>query len=77
MRFTVSHAVRVDDTVVIPKGAEATGFIVDGAKKRLFGIGGKMTFRLKSVGAVDGQRVTIRATPDGKSSKRQLKPAKA
>ena len=77
VRFTVSHAVRVDDTVVIPKGAEATGFIVDGAKKKIFGIGGKMTFRLKSVAAVNGQRVTIRATPDGKSSKRQLKPATA
>jgi serine/threonine protein kinase/class 3 adenylate cyclase len=77
VRFTVSHAVRVDDTVVILKGAEATGFIVDGAKKRIFGIGGKMTFRLASVAAVNGQEVTIRATPDGKSPKRQLKPAKA
>jgi hypothetical protein len=47
VRFKVAHDVRVEDTVVIPKGAEAVGVIVDGAKKKIFGIGGKMTFRLE------------------------------
>jgi len=75
VRFRVAHDVRVEDTVVIPKGAEAIGVIVDGARKKILGIGGKITFRLKSVDAVNGQHVTIRATEaphrDG-SSKRPV-----
>jgi hypothetical protein len=80
VRFKVAHDVRVEDTVVIPKGAEAVGVIVDGAKKKVFGIGGKMTFRLERVNAVDGQKVAVRATPSRNRnglSKRLLKPATA
>ena len=75
VRFRVAHDVRVGDAVVIPKGAEAIGAIVDGAKKKILGIGGKVTFRLERVDAVGGQKVTIRATQaprrDG-SSKRPV-----
>ncbi len=80
VRFEVAHDVRVDDTVVIPKGSKAVGVIVDGAKRKILGIGGKMTFRLERVTAVGGQKVSIRATPsiDRKGiSKRALKPATA
>jgi hypothetical protein len=80
VRFRVAHDVQVEDTVVIPKGAEAIGVIVDGAKKKILGIGGKMTFRLESVIAVDGRKVTIRATPKPNRnglSKHGLKPANA
>jgi serine/threonine protein kinase len=62
VRFRVADDVRVEDTVVISKGAVATGVIVDAAKKRILGLGGKMTFRLKTVDAVDGQKVNIRST---------------
>jgi serine/threonine protein kinase len=62
LRFSVTDDVLVGDTVVISKGAAATGAIVDGAKKRLFGIGSRITFRLGRVNAVDGQRVALRAT---------------
>jgi hypothetical protein len=75
LRFKVSQDVVVGDTVVIPAGAEATGAIVDAAKKKILGMGSKMTFRLKKVEAVDGQKVNLRATPtpdrDG-SSKRPV-----
>jgi len=80
VRFEVAHDIRVEDTVVIEKGAEAIGAIVDGSKKKLLFIGGKMTFRLETVTAVDGQKVSIRATLSfdrNGISKRQLKPAKA
>jgi hypothetical protein len=74
-RFQVAHDLRVDGTVVVSKGAAAIGSIVDGAKKRILGIGGKMTFRLERVDAVDGRAMNIRATParsrDG-SSKRPV-----
>jgi serine/threonine protein kinase len=66
--------VRVDNTVVIAKGAAASGVIVDTAKKRILGLGGKMTFRLESVDALDGHKVNIRATPKprGNGSKRPM-----
>jgi len=73
LRFRVSHDVLVQDTVVIPTGAEAIGVIVDRTKKNVFGMGGKMTFRLEKVDAVEGQKVKIRATPardrDGSSQR--------
>jgi hypothetical protein len=62
VRFKVAHEVRVEDTVVIRRGAGAVGVIMDGARKRIFGIGGRVTFRLDSVDAVDGQKVMLRAT---------------
>ncbi len=72
VKFKVGHDVRVEDTVVIRRSAPAVGAIVDGAKRRVFGLGGRMTFRLDTVEAVDGQMVNLRATeanrPDSKRS---------
>ena len=72
VRLNVAHDVLVDYSVVIPKGARAVGAIVDGARKKILGIGGKITFRLESVAAVDGQNVSIRAT----ETPRQVGPSK-
>jgi hypothetical protein len=77
LQFQVATDVRVNDTVVIAKGAAATGAIVDAAKKKILGIGGKMTFRLVTVEAVDGEKVAIRVTPAARSDgppKRTLDP---
>ncbi|HEX4274932.1 MAG TPA: serine/threonine-protein kinase [Bryobacteraceae bacterium] len=75
LRFRVAEDVVAGGLVAIAKGAVATGSIVDGARKKLLIIRGKMTFRLDRVEAVDGQTVPVRATPerhrDG-SSKRTL-----
>jgi hypothetical protein len=60
IRFTVAEDLKVGDTVVIAKGAQATGEIVQAAKKRLFG-GSKATMRLTSVQTVDGGNHAIRA----------------
>jgi serine/threonine-protein kinase len=75
VQFKAVDDVRVNETVVIPKGAEASGVIVDAGKKKLLGLGGKMTFRLVTINAVNGQNVSIRATPDrgrGGVSKRRV-----
>ena len=63
VHFKAAADVRVNDTLVIAKGAPATGVIVDAAKKRILGLGGKMTFRLEQVVAIDGHKVSLRATP--------------
>ncbi|HTB11159.1 MAG TPA: serine/threonine-protein kinase [Bryobacteraceae bacterium] len=64
LHFTVVDGLKVGDTVVVAKGASVTGSIVEAAgKKKVFGLGGKMTFRLLQVDAVDGKKLNVRAEP--------------
>jgi serine/threonine-protein kinase len=74
LRFETADDVKIDGSIVIAKGAAATGAIVDGARRKLLVIRGRMTFQLDSVIAVDGQKVALRATPDRRdgSSKRPI-----
>jgi serine/threonine-protein kinase len=63
LRFQVDKDVRFGDAVVVAKGASVTGEVVDAAKKKLLVRAVKPTFRLLEVTAVDGSKLTIRATP--------------
>jgi serine/threonine-protein kinase len=64
LHFTVVDGLRVGDTVVIAKGSAVTGSILEAAgKKKIFGMGGKMTFRLTQADAVDGRKLNVRAEP--------------
>jgi serine/threonine-protein kinase len=63
LRFVIAEDFRAGDVVVVAKGAAVTGAIVDGAKKKFLGIGGKMSFALQQVDAVDGRKLSVRATP--------------
>jgi hypothetical protein len=64
LHFTVVDGLKIGDAVVIAKGAAVTGSIVEAAgKKKVFGLGSKMTFRLVQVEAVDGKKLNIRAEP--------------
>jgi serine/threonine protein kinase len=60
--FTVMDGLKVDDATVIPKGAVVTGEVTPEQGKKILGMGGKMTFRLIRVDAVDGQKLSVRAT---------------
>jgi len=64
LRFTVAESVRVGDTVVIAKGATVSGRIArEAGKKKFLGIGGgNATFQLQQVDAVDGKKLSVRAT---------------
>jgi serine/threonine-protein kinase len=62
--FTAADNVMVDGSVVIAKGAAATGRIVDGVKRKALVMRSKMTLLLESVDAVDGQKVALRATAE-------------
>jgi serine/threonine protein kinase len=62
LRFTVADAIRVEDGLVIAKGATVTGEVVEGAKKRFIGTS-KATYRLTQVDAIDGRKLNVRATP--------------
>ncbi|HWZ30407.1 MAG TPA: serine/threonine-protein kinase [Bryobacteraceae bacterium] len=68
IHFTVAQDFKAGDTVVIAKGSVVSGAVVDiGGKKKFLGMGGgKVTFRLMQVDAIDGHKLNVRATP-GKS----------
>jgi hypothetical protein len=77
LHFTVVDGLRIGDSFVVAKGATVTGTIADAAgKKKIFGLGGKMTFQLAQVDAVDGKKLRIRSEPskgkDGNSAKRPI-----
>jgi hypothetical protein len=63
LRFQVEKDVRVGDAVVVAKGTEVTGEVVEAAKKKLLVRSVKPTFRLVEVTAVDGSKLKVRATP--------------
>jgi hypothetical protein len=63
LAFTVAEDIKSSDQTLIAKGAPAIGSLVDAEKRKLFGRGGKITVRLESVKAVDGQTVNLRAAP--------------
>ena len=63
IEFLVAEDVKAGDQVVIAKGAPGFGSLIDAEKKKLFGRGGKVTVRLESVRAVDGQNIKLRSLP--------------
>ena len=63
LRFTVAAPVRAGEGILVAKGAVVTGQIVEAAKKKFLGIGGKMQYQLNQVGGADGHKLGMRATP--------------
>jgi hypothetical protein len=62
LRFTVKDDFRIGDSVVIAKGAQVTGQIVNGGKKRIIG-STKMTLRLIDAETNGGGKLRLRALP--------------
>ncbi|HLY04776.1 MAG TPA: protein kinase [Rhizomicrobium sp.] len=62
LRFTVADPIRVSDALVVAKGAEVSGEIVEAAKRKFIGTS-KATYRLTVMDAVDGRKLNVRATP--------------
>ncbi len=62
LTFRASDDVKAGDVVVIARGATIKGAVVNGNGKRFLGIGGRMTFKLISAEAVDGQKIPVRAS---------------
>ncbi len=78
LRFIVTVGLKVDDALVIAKGASVTGSIVsEPGKKKFLGMGGKMTFRLEKVDAVDGQKISVRAAPKRRAEGATTRPLDA
>jgi len=61
LHFVASADLKAGGAVVIAKGAQVTGAIFEGKKKKAFG-SSKMTMRMLQAITVDGRKVNIRAT---------------
>jgi hypothetical protein len=67
IELSVTDAVRVGDTVVVPEGAHATGVITMAQEKRRLGRAGKLDFSIDRVRAADDQWIPVRYTVTKKS----------
>jgi PEGA domain len=64
--FEVIEDVKVDDIVVLPKGATAIGNVTDANPKRSMGRGGKLDINITYARLSDQEKAALRATKDVK-----------
>jgi hypothetical protein len=67
VELSVTDAIRVGDTIVIPEGARVMGTITQAQEKRRLGRAGKLDFSIDRVKTVDNQWVPLRYTVTKKS----------
>jgi hypothetical protein len=64
--FEVVEDVKVDDVVVLPKGASAIGTVTDANPKKSMGRGGKLDITITYARLADQEKAALRATQDAK-----------
>lgn len=64
--FEVVEEVKVDDVVVLPKGATAIGTVTECNAKRSMGRAGKLNMSISYARLADQEKVALRATQDNK-----------
>jgi len=64
--FEVVEEVKVDDVVVLPKGATAIGTVTDCNPKKSMGRAGKLNLSISYARLADQEKVALRATQDNK-----------
>ncbi len=62
--FEVIEDVKVEDVVVLPKGATAIGTVTEAESKRRMGRGGKLNVTISYARLADQEKVALRATKD-------------
>ena len=64
--FEVVEDIKVDDVVVLPKGATAIGTVTEADHKKSMGRGGKLNLSITYARLADNEKATLRATQDNK-----------
>ncbi len=64
--FEVVEEIKVDDTVVLPKGATAIGTVTEANGKKSMGRAGKLNMNISYGRLVDQEKVALRAVKDSK-----------
>jgi hypothetical protein len=67
VELSVTDAIRVGESVVIPEGARVTGTITQAQEKRRLGRAGKLDFSIDRVKTVDNQWIPLRYVVTKKS----------
>ena len=67
VELSVTDAIKVGDTIVIPEAARATGTITQAQEKRRLGRAGKLDFSIDRVKSADNQWIPLRYTVTKKS----------
>lgn len=65
LSFTVSDDVVITDAPVIQKGAVVFGVVTEARRPGMLGRSGKLSIRLETVEAVDGQKLKVRSVKGG------------
>jgi hypothetical protein len=63
VEFETSADIKVDDVVIIPKGAAVIGTVIQAQPKRRMGRAGKLNLSIEYVQLASGERIPLRATP--------------
>jgi hypothetical protein len=66
--FEVVEEVKVDDVVVLPKGATAIGTVTEANSKKSMGRAGKLNMSISYARLADQEKVALRAVDDAKGS---------
>jgi len=64
--FEVVEEIKVDDVVVLPKGATAIGTVTEANSKKSMGRGGKLNMTITYARLADQEKVALRAVKDSK-----------
>ncbi len=64
--FEVLEEIRVNGTLVVPKGGTALGTVTEAQAKRRMARGGKLDINIDYVGLVDGEKAALRAVKEVK-----------
>lgn len=64
--FEVVEELKMDDIVVLPKGATAIASVTEAQSKRRMGRGGKLNVNINYARLVDQEKVALRAVKEGK-----------
>ncbi len=64
--FEVVEDVKVDNVVVLPKGASAIGVVTEAEPKKRMGRGGKLNINISYARLTDNEKVALRAVKDTK-----------
>lgn len=64
--FETLEEVKVDDVVVLPKGATAIGTVTEASAKKSMGRGGKLNIAISYARLADQEKVALRAVKDSK-----------
>lgn len=70
VHMEVTEDIKVGDVVVIPRGSTATGHVIEAEGKKRMGRGGKLSFTVDSVKAVDGSNIRLRSSSTRKGNEK-------